>query len=78
MGECVIRSVQAVVAHDGRLARGGEQRARLAPQVHRPVAEAVVQAVDADVDEHPLGRFEAHDAQRVVETRAGVPATQRL
>ena len=44
--------------HDAALAGRGEQRAVLGEHVHQAVAEAALDGVDPDVEQHPLGRHE--------------------
>ena len=60
-------------ADDRRLAGGGEERAVLGPQVDDAVAEAVVDGVDPDVEQHPLGGHELGHPQGVVEAVAARP-----
>src|SRR5690606_36885633 len=57
---------------------GGEQGAVLRPRVDGAVAEAVGDGVDADVEQHPLGRHQPVDAQRVVEAVAAAVPAERL
>src|SRR5437870_5215068 len=61
-----------------RLAGGGEQRAVLGPDVGQAVAEAVDNGVDADVDQHPLGRDQLRHPDGVVEAVAAGPHAEGL
>lgn len=60
-----------LVAADNRgLAGDPQQHAALVPQVGPPVGDAVIGAVDADVDEIPLARCWLQHAHRVVQARS--------
>ena len=65
-------------SHDAALTGGGQQRAVLGEHVHQTVAEATLDGVHADVEQHPLGGHQVHDAQRVVEAVATAAHAERL
>ena len=69
VGGAAGRAVGARRADDRRLAGRGHERAVLGPLVDDAVAEAR-HGLDADVEEHPLGRHQPVDPQRVVEAVA--------
>ena len=64
--------------HDAALAGRGQQRAVLGEHVDEAVAEAPLDGVDPDVEQHPLGGHEVHDPQRVVEAVAAAEDAERL
>src|SRR5438105_2645274 len=74
----VTRRLLSKASHDRRLAGGGEQGPVLGPDVGQPVAEAVGDGVDADIEQHPVGLTQLHDSDGVVETVAAGAHAQRL
>src|SRR4029079_6154865 len=60
-------SVVLPEAHDHALAGRRQQGSVLGEHVDEAVSEATGHGMDADVHQHPLGRYELHHAQRVVE-----------
>ena len=66
------------VAGDAALAGGREQRAVGGEHVDHAVAEAALDGLQVDVEEHPRGGHRAHDAQGVVEAVAAAADAERL
>ena len=56
--------------YNERLACRGHQRAIFRPQMRRAMAEAVLNAMNADIAQHPLRRIDAIDADGIVEAVA--------
>ena len=72
------RSRALVDACDAALAGRGQQRAIFRVHVHESVTEPALDGVHPNVEQHPLGGNEAHDAQRVVEAVATTADAERL
>ena len=64
-------------ADEAGLLRDTEEATVLAPQLERAVADATVEALGVDVEQHPLGRFGIDDPHRVVETGASGHHSER-